>query len=147
MFQKTSDVHIQNSFVNPAKILSGFLLSHTSLHLLQNGTLISAGCYGCTIRQACTFFPDLFVYDRPRCFLLWCLHQHSVHSQERRREPASTAEAISMQQRTEMLRNPSMLPATPHTRVASRHVTWHANNASHLAEEGLLTLVFCGSKS
>lgn len=62
-------------------------------------------------------------------------------------EPAPTAEAISMQQRTEMLRNPSMLPTTPHTRVASRHVTRHANNASDLAEEVLLTLVFCGSKS
>lgn len=35
-----------------------------------------------------------------------------------------------MQQRTEMLRNPSMLPGTPHTRAASRHVTRHANNAS-----------------
>ena len=45
----------------------------------------------------------------------------TVHSQQQRWEPAA-AEVISMQQR-EMLRNPSMLPATPHTSVGDMRET------------------------
>lgn len=127
-------MYTQNSFVKAARILSGFLLRHNCLHLLQNGILISACCFGHAIGQACTFFPpDLFVQDRPRRFLSWCLDQQGEHPlQQQEQEPAPSAEEISKQQRAEMQRNPSTLPATPNTRAASTHATSHAKKCTQI---------------
>lgn len=143
MFQKTSDVHIQNSFVNPAKILSGFLLSHTSLHLLQNGTPISACCYGHTIRQACTFFwTCLFMTGLGASYYGACISTACICSSSgRSRQPPPRWSACSRGQRCWGIRACSLQCCTQgllqDTQI--RHLD--------LAEEVLLTLVSVAAKA